>query len=83
MKITLIKRCLEGFPWALRLYVSRTGAGVVQIAAAGALLCSVRTSRPREAEALYLDGERHNRIVHDASLVTGFTEAGIRSDPGR
>ena len=41
------------------------------------------TSRPREAEALYLDGERHNRIVHDASLVTGFTDAGIRSDPGR
>jgi hypothetical protein len=65
----------------LRLYVSRTWEGAVQIASCGCLTLFC-TSRPRDAEILYLDGERHNHIVHDASLISGFTEAGIRYAPG-
>ena len=73
---------LRRLPLGLAAFCEQNGGGCGPDCRSGclSLFC---TSRPREAEALYLDGERHNQIVHDASLVTGFTEAGIRSDPGR
>jgi hypothetical protein len=59
IKSTLTKRWWEVFPRVLRLYVSRTWERAVQIASCGCLTLFC-TSRPRDAEILYLDGERHN-----------------------
>ena len=76
------QQVMSGLPLGLAALCEQNVSGCGPDCRSGCLTLFC-TNRPREAEALYLDGERHNRIVHDASLITGFNEAGIRSEPGR